>query len=1203
MVYEAEDSERDELVALKTLRHVDSESLYRLKQEFRALADLQHPNLVTLYDLIVEEGIWLFTMELVRGADFTAYCGRDTAAPGQAPLDETRLRPALRQLVEGVHALHEAGKLHRDLKPSNVMVTATGRVVILDFGFAVELDDERRGRASSAAIVGTADYMAPEQARSVSTLGPAADWYSVGALLYHTLTGAPPFEGAPLDVLLRKQEQLAPPPSARVSGVPADLDELCVQLLAIDPAERPSGEEVLTRLARASRPSLPRPRTFEGSARGAFVGRDLELERLTRAVTRSRQHAAAAVIEGDTGIGKSALIDELLARLRLGDGAAVTLRGRCYGRESVPYKAIDQVIDQLSQMWRSLPPREAAALIPRDTGNLTRLFPVLDRVPAVAKVPRTAAPKDPQERRTRGFAALRELLERTAERHPVVIVLDDAQWLDADTITLLADVLRPPEPPRILLLVARRGSDAPPSRAALAFARVLEQLPGGVEHLELPGMSVEAVRALATEALGEVDPATIARVVAESAGSPLFALELARYLNSTERGHVALSLDEVLRARVSALGSAAHRVLELACVAGEPTSRRAIADAAQLDFRELSRHVERLASARLLRTTGSRRDDTIEPNHDRIRDAVLNALAPEVMREHHRALAVALQSWSDGGAQRLARHWHGAGDRSRAAQHAMQAADEAATQLDFDRAADLFRFTLSLDEQPAATDRALRIALAEALGNAGRSEEAALSFLDAARAEEEPSARLELQRRAADLFLKGGYLTPGLAAVQAVIDDVGMKLPRTTRGTVASLAWAHARLSLRPLRWRPRAASELAPAELRRVDVCWSLASGLAMVDSWAGALFSTRGMLLALAAGEPTRISRALAAAAMASSALGWRRQSQRFRQAAHRIADADGSELVRFYATSADFTTAFLERCDWREALAGAKESARLWRAAGHGQGWELDIANQFACWSLLFLGELRELNRRVPAHVREAQRVGNRFLEVSLRCYFAQLDILDDRPGDARRDVAAALASWLPDGREFLNQHYWALVCRSMAALYLGDVEQRADELEVGWARMRSSGLARVAFFRTEAEWTQGRLCLALANAAGARGDGEAKAAYLHKAGAHLRTLSRQRLPMAAALAPLLRAGCEQLAERPEHAIAALRVALQQCNSLAVAPLVAAIELRLGVLLGGQEGTELDQRAHRWMSAAGARCPERFGAMLVAGWSHPG
>ncbi|MFS8069371.1 MAG: serine/threonine-protein kinase, partial [Byssovorax sp.] len=213
VVHVAFDRERGAEVALKTLTRVDPTGISALKNEFRALADLTHPNLVALHELVSEGGAWFLSMEIIDGVSFlehvrhgavqprhqgdrttvavtssslhplTLRSAPASALPTEAtvvsasslPSSPARLdapacslevlRPALRQLVLGVAAIHAAGLLHRDLKPSNVLVTGAGRVVILDFGLATAHRGRRVERSTGRrVIVGTPEYMAPEQA-------------------------------------------------------------------------------------------------------------------------------------------------------------------------------------------------------------------------------------------------------------------------------------------------------------------------------------------------------------------------------------------------------------------------------------------------------------------------------------------------------------------------------------------------------------------------------------------------------------------------------------------------------------------------------------------------------------------------------------------------------------------------------------------------------------------------------------------------------------------------------------------------------------------------------------------------------------------------------------------------------------------------------------------------------------------------------
>jgi eukaryotic-like serine/threonine-protein kinase len=274
VVYEAYDALAREVVALKTLIRTEATELYQLKNEFRSLADIAHPNLVNLFELFVEADVCFFTMELVDGEDFVSYAtGRGNfghvessnseetlpltwplaersgsvphsseiirARPSlpmvECPVNAVRVWPALRQLVEGLCALHEGGKVHRDIKPSNILVTRAGRVVILDFGLATELNPTET--RSTHGLIGTPAYMAPEQATG-GALSPASDWYGVGITLYQVLSGQLPFLGSYLDIILQQQNSDPIAPCQLANNVPTELEELCLALLRREPQAR-----------------------------------------------------------------------------------------------------------------------------------------------------------------------------------------------------------------------------------------------------------------------------------------------------------------------------------------------------------------------------------------------------------------------------------------------------------------------------------------------------------------------------------------------------------------------------------------------------------------------------------------------------------------------------------------------------------------------------------------------------------------------------------------------------------------------------------------------------------------------------------------------------------------------------------------------------------------------------------------------------
>ena len=310
-------------------------------------------------------------MELVDGADLLSYVRGDSNA-----FDERRLRHGFAQLALAVRELHDHGLIHQDLKPSNVLVDKTGRVVVLDFGLAHDagMDIDEWGRHISD--WGTPAYIAPER-RHGDTVEPGSDWFSVGCILYRALIGT-----SPKRINRENNQEAITMPVARASllkleddTIPMDLSWLCRALLDSDPATRAGAEEVLstcraTDSGRVEQPALP------------FVGRAAELTSLRGAYSVvARGHAAIAVVHGASGVGKTALAEHFIESLMLSHAAPFVLDGRCYERESVPYKGFDSVASQLAAMLRAASEDELRHFDVPDAHLLSRLFPSLVNVP------------------------------------------------------------------------------------------------------------------------------------------------------------------------------------------------------------------------------------------------------------------------------------------------------------------------------------------------------------------------------------------------------------------------------------------------------------------------------------------------------------------------------------------------------------------------------------------------------------------------------------------------------------------------------------------------------------------------------------------------------------------------------------------------------------------------------------------------------
>jgi formylglycine-generating enzyme required for sulfatase activity len=260
VVYRARQLKANRLVALKMIRaieHASPTDRLRFQIETEAVARLLHPHIVQLYEAGEVRGQPFFSLEFCDGGTLTEQWKKKPQTPREAAeLIET--------LARAMHYAHLRGVVHRDLKQGNVLLTGADRVPkITDFGLAKRIDAEAREISQSGAIMGTASYMAPEQAAGkVRDTGPAADVYALGALLYECLAGRPPFEGPQHVVLVSVVADEPVPPSRQGANVPADLETICLKCLRKEPTRRyASAEELANDLRRfqAGEPIRARP--------------------------------------------------------------------------------------------------------------------------------------------------------------------------------------------------------------------------------------------------------------------------------------------------------------------------------------------------------------------------------------------------------------------------------------------------------------------------------------------------------------------------------------------------------------------------------------------------------------------------------------------------------------------------------------------------------------------------------------------------------------------------------------------------------------------------------------------------------------------------------------------------------------------------------------------------------------------------------
>jgi serine/threonine protein kinase/tetratricopeptide (TPR) repeat protein len=1224
VVYEAHDREMDKTVALKSLIHAEASHIYRFKKEFRTLADVSHPNLVALYEMTSDGKYWFFTMEMVRGSTFVQYvrpesvaslAKRNPSTSSEAEtiefdssavftnavlgiralerssrsrsefVNESRLRPALFQLAEGVNHLHEIGKLHRDIKPSNVLVTNEGRVVILDFGLVEDI----RPEPQESLLAGTPDYMSPEQA-SQSAIFQASDWYSVGVMLYEALTGVLPFTGRFFEVVSQKQSRIPIQPRELNPNLPRDLNDLCVRLLQREPAARPSGREILTVLSGGQ----TAPVLISEKENSRFVGREPQLAELHRAFAAVLAGSAISIyLHGEAGMGKSALAQAFLEQVALQKPETIVLQGRCYERESVPYKALDGVVDALSKQLALSPAAEVASLIPPNIAPLARVFPVMLQVDAIFDA-RTARAEtaDLITLRRQAFAALRELLMRIATRQPLIIYIDDLQWADSDSVFLLEDLLRPPNAPPLLLIACFRSEEieSQPFLKALLQRTAVESC----REIVVNSLSAAEARELAEvihSQAGGHNELIVDSIVREANGNPFLIEQLSRYALMSERAATSgLTLGDMLEERIKRLPDGSRQLLNALAVAGRPVDQDVAVKAAGLPETATNLLTD-LRAAEFARSGG--RGYSVELYHDRIGDTLASLLDLEERRQIHRRLARAIEARGFDDPEALYEHYLGAGDKDRAAWHAQAAGAKASAALAFDRAAAYYR--RAIDLRPEASDLVeLKICLAEALANAGRPADAAQEFLAAAKLSSSRAA-IDLQQRAGAQLLMGGHIEDGLNVYQSVLETAGFKIPKGPKRALASLMLRRLWIRMRGLEFTERDTASIPEADLFRIDICWAIAAGLGAVDFIRSADFQSRHLLLALHAGEAYRVSRAISfegAQAASRGGSASERAEVILRRAQELARTVDHPHATGMYLWARGIGAYLVGQ--WKKAADYCDLAAQVFRDECTGAFWELGMAQRFMLSALLYVGDLADVSRRVPALLGAALEQGNILAATDLRTRLNLIWLAADDPARARMEVIEAMKIWPRAG--FHLQHYSSMLAMAQIELYTDDAEVAWKHVRGQYRELRESLLLRTQVLRVDSLYLQARTALAAAMHASSP---SRRHSFLNTAERMAGRLAKERMPYADPLVSLIRAPIAVHTGNHDAAIILLSAAIDGFENTDMHLRAMAARRRLGQTLGGDRGRELIESADAWMLEQEIKKPEVMTRMLAPGW----
>jgi hypothetical protein len=690
VVFRGWDSDLERQVAVKILgAHVQvGDARERLFREARAAAALSHPHVVAVHDVGEHQHMPYLVMELVEGPSLKERTPET--------LEETI--ELATQLCEALAHAHEHGLVHRDLKPANVLLAdISGRplVKLVDLGLAVR---ERAVRITrEGGITGTVNYMAPEQALGKKIDG-RTDLYALGVMLYEFTTGRLPFDGDnPLAVLSQHLHAPVVPPRTYRADIPDHIEAAILRLLAKDPDDRfATAKEVAAVLTQSPEAAaVPAPAgvsaALGGLVRGRMVGRDTEIAALRRSWSETALGRGGMVlVSGEPGSGKTRLARELV------DYACITggtmLSGGCYELEAAtPYLPF---VEALRSWVHSSTDDELREAVGDSGAELARLAPELEsRIGPFPGRPELSA----SEQRLRLYDGVARCLFHLGEPSGVLLFIDDLQWADQASLSLLHYLVRLAGRERLLILGCYRDTDLDRSHP-LSEALDLWNRERAAVRVHLGRLGLDGTSAMLTVLLGDecISEAFCADIHRETEGNPFFIEEVVKTLVNEEQivcecgewrrreqdGHLVLpqGVKAAIGRRLDHVSEPTAEVLRTAAILGKTFEYSALAAVAEQSEDELLDALDEAVAAQLLETGAG---EAVAFTHDKIREVLYHELNPIRRRRLHSRVAEGLEALRERGGrvavEDLAHHFMAGGCLDKGFDYAMQAAADAAT--------------------------------------------------------------------------------------------------------------------------------------------------------------------------------------------------------------------------------------------------------------------------------------------------------------------------------------------------------------------------------------------------------------------------------------------------------------------------------------------------------------------------------------------
>ena len=655
-VYRAYDNKIKEEIAIKLLKpeiSMDKKTIERFSNEIRLSRKITHKNVCRMHDLNDDEGAQYITMEYVPGEDLKSFIRRVGHLPSGKAISIGK------QICEGLAEAHKLGVIHRDLKPQNIMVDKSGNPKIMDFGIARSLRAE--GITGEGAIIGTPEYMSPEQVEGKET-DQRSDIYSLGVVLYEMLTGKVPFEGEnTFSIALKHRDEIPPHPRELNPELSPELSAVILKCMAKEKEKRcQSAQELLSDLnalekgkERTEAETKPRVLAFLAEEKPikeekpVFVARESELERLNTFLERSHSGRGQVVfITGEAGSGKTALIQEFSRRAQEAHPDLIVASGKCNAHTGIgdPYSPFMEMLGLLTgdvetrwaagmitrehaqRLW-SLMPQTVKALL-ENGPDLINIFvpgtPLLARAEAFSSasteshirlkklVERKAMlPPDSSLQQSDLFEQYTKMLIALAREKPLFLMLDDLQWVDAGSASLLFHLCRRLAGNRILVAGSYRPDEFALGRGdgRHPLETVVRELKRDFGDIELEVGITEARKFV--DAYIDTEPNRLDRnfretIFKQTKGHPLFTVELLKEMQNRallikdEQGRwiqgpdldwnaLPARVDAVIEERISRLSENERETLTLASVEGEEFTAEVLAQLQEVEIRKLIR--------------------------------------------------------------------------------------------------------------------------------------------------------------------------------------------------------------------------------------------------------------------------------------------------------------------------------------------------------------------------------------------------------------------------------------------------------------------------------------------------------------------------------------------------------------------------------------------------------------------------------------